>query len=154
MERRLGPETKAIIEAIHRSTFKFTKLDEDGTLNVFETSQAKTAPPTLLLDLELFHPIPQIKSGIINRVHYRLNPTNAVTYTLRLWDATVLNPYELNMHMLYESPAAQADDTDYDREVTIPFLFAIAGKLFYSIEWTGAPGNTTGFISVEGEKID
>jgi hypothetical protein len=54
--------------------------------------------------------------------------------------------------MLYESPAAQVDDTDYDREVEIPFVLETPGSLWYSIDWTAAPGNTTGFIEASGEK--
>jgi hypothetical protein len=56
------------------------------------------------------------------------------------------------MEMLYESPSAQADDEDYDRaELYIPFILTASGDLYYSIDWSGAPGNTTGFIEVSGE---
>jgi hypothetical protein len=135
------------------SIFTFAHLDETGVLNVFETSQDKVTPPTLTVDnFAVSHPT--MKTGIILRIHYRLNPTAAVTYTLRLWRSTGVDPYELNLYLLYESPAAQADDTDYDREVRIPMTLWLPGVLYYSIEWTGAPGNTTGFIEVTGEKVD
>lgn len=136
------------------SIFQYGKLDETGAGGAasFETIQTKTDTPTLLLDM-LSHPT--MKSGIIHRIHYRLNPTNAVTYTLRLWRAAAAGDYESNFNLLYESPPLQADDTDYDRaELIIPFWLWIPGNLYYSIEWTGAPGVTPGFISVTGEKID
>lgn len=133
------------------SIFMLTSLDEDGTLDYFETSQIKTDAPTLMLH-DLSHPT--IKSGIIQRIHYRLNPTNAVTYILRLWRATTAADYQSNVNMLYESPPLQADDTDYDREVQIPFWLWTPGNFYYSIEWTGAPGNTTGFITVTGVKVE
>jgi hypothetical protein len=136
-----------------RSIFIFSELDEDGVLNTFEVDQDKVTPPTLLLDLYQTHPT--MKTGIIKRIHYRLHPAvGAETYTLRLWRATRADPYALNLQMLYESPAAQVEDTDYDRLVEIPFSLETPGQLYFSLDWTGAPGNTTGFISVEGEKID
>ena len=128
-------------------------MDEDGALNIFETSQAKTIPPTL--GLLTFRSHDAMRQAFINRIHYRLNPTNAATYTLRLWRASVANAYELNLSMLYESPAAQADDTDYDRgELNIPVFLSTLGLIYYSIEWSAAPGNTTGFIDVSGEKVE
>jgi hypothetical protein len=151
----MSKETSRMGKWKKRSTFMFYELDEDGVLNTFEVDQDKITPPTLLLDLFQTHPT--MVTGIIKRIHYRLNPTNAVTFTLRLWRATKANPYELNLAMLYESPAAQVDDTDYDRngdEIDIPFSLETPGQLYFSIDWSGAPGNTTGFISVEGEKID
>jgi hypothetical protein len=136
-----------------KSLFIFFKLDEDGTANYFETSQTKTDTPTLLVDTHRSHPT--MKSGVIHRIHYRLNPTNAVTYTLRLWRRAVANNYANNISLLYESPPLQADDTDYDRaELMIPFECCDGpGILYFSIEWTGAPGVTLGFIDVSGEKI-
>lgn len=131
-------------------TFKAEKLDEAGAGNYFETSQSKITLPTLTLDC---YP-PDLRQGIVSRIHYRLKPTNAVTFTLRLWDIAVdgaTKPYEENLAMIYESPALQASDVDYDREVTIPFRLASKGTLYYSIEWSGASGNTQGFISIQGE---
>jgi len=133
------------------SIFRMYRLDEAGALNLFETVQTKTDTPTL----NFIATHPTMKSGRIHRIHYRLNPTNAVTFTLRIWRAAAANDYEANMDMLYESPALQADDTDYDRaELDIPFTLGWPGTIYYSIEWTGAPGNTLGFIEVTGEKVE
>jgi hypothetical protein len=137
----------------HR-TFRFSQLDETGASGSFATSQTKTTQPTLYLSSE--QKPRKIVSGLIKRVHYRLKPTNAVTYTLRLWEEAVdgsTQPYHENLHMLYESPPLQASDTDYDdrKEVNIPFRLRVPGTLYYSIEWTGAPGVTSGFISVSGD---
>lgn len=133
------------------NVFDFYKLDEDGAANYFEDDQDKVTQPTRLVDT--FIADPTMVKGIIKRIHYRFNPTNAVTYVLRLWRAAPVNPYELNLAMLYESPALQADDTDYDRaELTIPMNLLVPGELYYSIDWSAAPGNTTGFIDVSGVK--
>lgn len=138
---------------VKHSVFRYRKLDEAGTaLHYFETDQAKTDTPTLYLDSERYPP--KVKSGIIKRIHYRLNPTNGETYTLRIWSDNIANDYESNLELLYESPAAQADDTDYDRcELNIPFVLDYPGQLFYSIDWTGTPGDTPGFIEVSGEVV-
>jgi len=134
------------------SIFMYWKLDEAGAADFFETSQVKTDMPTLLFD-RLSHPT--MKSGIIHRISYRLNPTNAVTYILRIWRAATGDDYQSNANMLYESPPLQADDTDYDRaELAIPFWLWTPGNLFYSIEWSAAPGNTSGYIGVSGEKVE
>lgn len=133
-----------------RGIFIYRALDENGSGHLLDVSQNKTTAPTLQLST-LSLPI-NLVTGRIHRIHYRINPTNAVTYTLRIWSGSVAAAYGLNMRMLYESPALQADDTDYDRaELDIPFVLIGAGAVFYSLEWTGAPGVTSGFITVEGE---
>jgi hypothetical protein len=136
------------------SIFTYHKLDEDGTGNFFETSQSKTDTPTLLVDTFKSHP--QMKTGKILRIHFRMKPTNvAETYTLRLWRAALGPDYASNACMLYESAPLRADDVDYDiGELNIPFWLYTPGFLYYSIEWTGAPGNTSGFIEVTGEAVD
>ena len=135
------------------SIFIYSALDEAGTNNYFETSQSKTDTPTLQL-LSTKVP-PRMRSGIIKRIHYRLKPTNAVTFTLRLWRSAVPADYESNKYLLYESPPLQASDEDYDRgELQIPFYLYSPGKLYYSIEWSAAPGNTVGFIDVNGEVVE
>jgi len=137
-----------------KETFVYALVDEDGSGDRFETVQSKTDTPTLYLGVDSeAHRIPStLKSGHINRIHYRLNPTNAVTFTLRLWEAAYDADYHSNAHLLWESDPLQADDTDYDKqELDIRFILITTGKMYYSIEWTGATGNTTGFIYVSGE---
>jgi hypothetical protein len=135
------------------SIFTYHKLDEAGAADFFETSQVKTDTPTLLVDTYRSHPT--MKTGLIHRIHYRLNPTAAVTYILRIWRAALADNYASNACMLYESAPLRADDIDYDvAELNIPFWLYTPGNLYYSIEWTGAPGNTTGFIEVTGEAVD
>jgi hypothetical protein len=136
-----------------KSVFVHNKLDETGANGYFSTSQTKTTPPTLIVDSGRTHP--KLKSGILKRIHYRLKPTNAVTYTLRIWKSVNANPYELNLHLLYESPSLQASDVDYDRsELEIPFWLWAPGSIYYSIEWSGAPGTTVGFIALSGLVVE
>ena len=131
--------------------FRYGQLDEDGTGNYFETDQGENDTPTLYLSSG--RTPNNMKSGIIRRIHYRLNPTNAVTYTLRLYAKAVAPNYQSGMSKLYDSGAAKADDTEYDVAVEIPFILLVKGKLYYAIEWSAAPGDTTGYIEVMGEVI-
>lgn len=132
--------------------FLYNRLDEDGTANAFETDQDKATEPTLLLNTTTTPST--LKKGILKRVHYRLNPTNAETYTLRIWSGADADDYASNLKLLYESPAAQVDDEDYDEEVNVPFVLAATGWIYFSIDWTGAPGNCPGFIEVSGEGFE
>jgi len=134
--------------------FFYGLKDEDGSAGYFATSQSKTDKPTVLMGADSSeHKLPvTLKAGVAYRIHYRLNPTNAVTYTLRFWSHALDPDYHSNMHMIYESPAAQADDVDYDdKERKDTFILYEGGKLYMSIEWTGAPGVTPGFITIEGK---
>lgn len=133
-----------------RVAFILRRLKEAAAAGDFDTDQSKTDTPTLTLNTEI---VPDtLKWGFIKRVHYRLNPVNAVTYTLRLWSKAVAADYESNMNMLYETPAGRTDDEDYDdAELDIPFVLGAEGTMYYSIDWSGATGNIQGFIGVSGE---
>lgn len=129
--------------------FVFFELDEDGGAGVFQASFAKTDTPTHVFPAAHRNPI-FFKKGIALRVHYRLNPTNAATYTLRIYRAAYDDDYASNRSLLYESLALRADDTDYDVEIETPFIMLGAGIMLYAIEWTAAPGVTPGFVEVSG----
>lgn len=133
--------------------FVYRQLKEVAAAGDFDTDQAKTDTPTLYF--QTYRNPDTLKSGMINRIHYRLNPVGVVTFTLRLWAAAIAADYESNLNMLWESPAAQAADTDYDiTELEIPFILAAEGLMYYSLDWTGATGNIQGFIEVSGETYE
>jgi len=133
-----------------KSTFRYSALDEDGTGNLFETSQTEADTPTLLLSSEK---IPaKIKMGTITRIHFKLNPTNAETYILRLYEEASADDYHSSLHKLWESDPLRADDEEYDMtELDIDFTLKTIGKMYFKLTWTGAPGNTPGYISVSGK---
>jgi len=139
------------------SIFFLRKLDEDGTGDYFETSKSKTDTPIHFLMANaagcIGSPL-KFTSGRITRIHFRMNPTAGETFTVRLWRDAVAGDYESNANMLYESDALRADDEDYDiTEKDIPFFLKTPGKIWFSLEWTGAPGNTPGILEVSGEVI-
>ena len=60
--------------------------------------------------------------------------------------------------IVWTSGAGMVDSTRYVRtnnEDELPKIvnLAEAGKLYYMMIWTGAPGNTPGYIKVKGRKM-
>jgi len=122
-------------------------VSEDGTTTaVFTTDKSKTDTPTQYIDATE----PVFYRGRILEIGYRLNPTAAETYTLMIFEKNIANDYELNSRMLYESAAARVDDEDYRIECNLPFNLWTAGRFYIATDWTGAPGNTTGYIRISG----
>jgi len=121
-------------------------VEEDTTtLAQFEVDKSKTDTPTQTITADIAS-----SKGIIKHISYRLNPTNAVTYTLLIFEATIAGNYESNSRLLYESSDARVDDTDYQIYCEIPFTLDGAGTFYVSTDWTGAPGNTLGYIRISG----
>lgn len=124
-------------------------VSEDGTtLAQFEVDKSKTDTPTQSIVADL-----NGAKGWIEEISYRLNPTNAVTYTLMIFESNLDDDYESNSRMLYESAAGRVDDTDYKVLCRIPFTLKAAGTFWVSTDWTAAPGNTTGYIRISGTMV-
>lgn len=133
--------------------FVYRQLREAAGAGDFNVDEAKTDTPTLYFTT--YRNPDTLKSGMINRIHFRINAANVVTFTLRLWAAAIAADYESNMNMLYESAAALVRDTDYDiTELDIPFILALEGVMYYSLDWSAASGNVQGFIEVSGETYE
>jgi len=129
------------------------RLETAAAWAAVTTSYAKTDTPVQVLTAN--EDCEKLREGIIRRIHVRLNPTNAVTYTLRLWRRANAGDMVSNADMLWESPSGLVDDTDYDyAELEIPFSLELMGTLYFGVEWSGAAGNTNGFIDVSGERLD
>jgi len=132
--------------------FKYSILQETAAAGIFDGDSAKTDIPTGYLTTKSPD---TLKSGMIKRIHYRIKAANSVTFTLYIWQAAKAADYDSNLNLLYESPSGQVSDTDYDRaEMDIPFILATEGTIYYSINWSGAPGNVNGFIEVSGETYE
>lgn len=123
----------------------------------FDTSQAINVKPTGVL--YFFDGYPKMRWGVINRIVYYMKPTAVETYTLRLWnnntDPAIDAGMDLLSALLFQSAALKAGATRYEENnLNIPFKLITPGKMFYSLEWTGAPGITPGFIYVHGISYD
>ena len=139
-------------------TFMYVALLEGAAAwAAVTTSYAETDTPVQLLvaneDCE------NLREGKITRVKIRLNVTNAVTFGVRIWRRASAGDYQSDSDLLYYSadnlPAALADDFAYDdKDLDIDFSLENKGEMPFGVEWSGAPGNTGGYIMVIGERKD
>ena len=141
---------------------KFFKVGifKEATWVGFSTSAAYgTVPVYSVQALSAEIPGP-VKAGFsrVTDVHFRLNPTNAVTYRIYMYSDNngIADSMELELSKFYDSTEHIANcvgDTEYLREVdrTI-YRSNVFGRVYFVITWSASPGNTTGYISVEGER--
>lgn len=132
----------------------------------FETDQALGDTPTLMMNITDSIGTP-VKKFLLEEVCYYMNQTNAVTYQLYLLEDASADNVQQYTDLVFWSPAAQADtvcytyrNSGYAATITtaevaqykLPRLveLATAGKLYYMLDWSGAPGVTPGFIKVKG----
>jgi len=141
------------------------KADLDGTGNYFETDQALGDTPTLYIALTTNTGLP-VYGLEITHLSYQMTPTAAETYTIYLFEAANADNLRNLSDIVFQSAAAQASATQYiyhdsgsgswpgltTVDFTLPQTCNLAdeGKLYYLLDWTGAPGNTPGFIKVRG----
>ena len=131
-------------------------VDTDGTGNKFETDQPIGGTPTLYLTV-----YPALtKRFKITSVRYYMNPTAAETYELYLFEQASADNVQNLADVVFDSGAAQADSTSYaviegdaSGKLPIEVNLADSAKLYYQLDWSGAPGNTPGYIVVRGEKL-
>ena len=129
-------------------------LDADGTGNIFETDQAITDTATLYLTL-----VPAVSKFKLTTVRFYMNQTNAVTYELYLLENTAADNVTNLSYAVFDSDAAKADSTAYiytgsnSAKLPTDVYLATAGRLYYMIDWSGAPGDTPGYIEVRGEAM-
>jgi len=146
-------------------------FDLAGTLNVFETDQALGDTPTLYLTITTPTGMP-VKRFLLEEVCYYMNQTNAVTYQLLLLEAASADDVEQLQDLVFFSPAAQADSICYKYnnlgycsdvasttaetiQYKLPVVVELttANKLYYMLDWSGAPGDTPGFIKIRGRLL-
>jgi hypothetical protein len=150
----LGGDASFEAQPIRQGTtnFNYGKLDEDGAADYFEVVQAKTVLPTLMVD-SYRYPL-DLSEGMLQTIRIRLKPTAAVTYRARFWSLNIngaVAPYLQEGVLIYEMDFDGADDIAYTIVLTRPFRLAAVGVIWYSIDWSGAPGNTKGLIQLRGE---
>ncbi len=146
-------------------------FDLAGTLNVFETDQPITTTPTLYIPMSTPTNI-LVRRFLLEEVCYYMNPTNAVTYQLLLLEAASVDDVEQLQDLVFFSPAAQADSVAYRYnnlgycadvasttaevlQYKLPVVVELTdpNKLYYMLDWSGAPGDTPGFIKIRGRLL-
>lgn len=145
------------------------KADYDGTANYFETDQAIFGTPTLTITLSCSDPYFDVKKFRLENVRVLMDPANAVTYQLQLYSAANADDYENASDFVWASKTALADKVAYNFSRSgysegnttvssggaaygLPAIVELeeANTLYYQIDWSGAPGDTKGFIKVQG----
>ena len=144
-------------------------LDLAGTSNYFETDQALTDTPTLYMTLSTSTGDPVTKF-LLEDVQYMMNPTNAVTYQLYLLEDATADDVQQTTDVAFWSPAAQADSVNYRytaagyqaatgtaevAQYKLPRIVELAtpNRLYYMVDWSGAPADTPGFIKIRGRAL-
>ena len=150
------PTRTAILEKIAKPSemIEFYLVDVDGTGNDFETEGVITATPDLTLSCD----DPRISRFLMEDILFYMNPTAAETPEILLFEGAVANDVESLSKRVWTSGAGMVDSVLYQRcnnEDELPKIVDLdnEGLLYYMMMWTGAPGNTPGFIRVRGRKL-
>ncbi len=141
-------------------TFMMIALQETaGAWAAVTTSYAETDTPVQVLTAN--EDCENLREGEITQVKIRLNFANAVTYKVRIWRRASAGDYQSDSDLLWTSednlPANLADDVSYvDKLGGEPIVFSLEemGKMYFGVEWSGAPGNIQGYIQVSGRRFD
>jgi len=143
-------------------------VDAAGAGNYFETDQAMGDTPTLYMEVTCNNGYP-VKAFLLEEVAYYMNPTNRVTYQLYLLEQASADDAQQLSDVVFASPAAQADSSIYFKyghsEQTnwaapteafyLPRIVNLTtpGRLYYMVDWSGAPANTPGYIKIRGRLL-
>jgi len=135
----------------------YAEIEEytSGAPGYFETDQAWGTTPTLS-----FVGNPAVQHVMIHTIKYQITPTNAVTYQLWLLEAASAVDEQAEAEIIFASDAGQVGGTIYHwvaggSPAKLPIIARLttAGTIYYMIDWSAAPGNSSGYIRVYGEVL-
>ena len=128
-----------------------------GVLAALAVDEAYGTEPTRSFRAMSYTAPGPIHTGFVRvtDIKHRLLPTNAVTYELYLYSGLGNQWYLLEPNKFSDSTeyvAACVADVEYHREVDRVIYLEEPGTIYYVINWSAAPGNTSGYIQVCGER--
>jgi len=132
----------------------FRLVDEDGTGNKFETDQPlSSATPSLSITATTVN-FP-IKHFVLEEVRYYFAATNSVTFELYLLEKAESSAVARRSYVGFDSGSGKLRDTMYlssGEGWKLPVVMNLdeENKIYYMIDWSGAPGNTPGYIVAKG----
>lgn len=137
----------------------YAELLDDSTNDDFESDEpfADGNAPTHSITAanDVFLPT-TVQYCIIDEIHYYMDPSNAVTYQLYLLENDTAAALTERSNLLYDSGAAKADAVHYEEHSSASCKMPIYADLtdvstiYFKLDWSGAPGNTTGLIRIRG----
>ena len=137
----------------------YAELLDDSTNDDFESDEpfADGNAPTKSITAanDVFIPS-SVHYCIIDEIYYMMNPTNAVTYQLYLLEDDTAAALTEQSNLIYESGAGKADSVLYREHAgssaKVPAYAHLTdiSTIYFKLDWTGAPGNTTGLIRIRG----
>lgn len=126
-----------------------------GAPGYFETDQAMGDTPTLS-----FVGAPAVLHIRIHTIKWQITPTAAETYQLYLLERASDNDEQQESDIIFDSGAGMVGGTIYTQvpggspaKLPIDVKLDTAGEIFYMTDWSGAPGNSSGYIKVYGEVL-
>ncbi len=128
-----------------------------GADNFFETDQdiIGGTVPTLS-----FVGAPAVQHIMIHEIRHQITPTAAETYRLWLFEAASANDEQMESEIIYDSGAGIAGSAIVKQvsggsPAKLPTMARLTtgGTIYYALDWSGAPGNSTGYIKVIGEVL-
>ncbi len=131
----------------HEASFEFAILYEVAAA-AFGTSTAEDGTPTQLFTL--CSPS-NVRAGVIESIHFRVSPANAVTMKLRIYQDAIAADYESRMSKIFEDTVNRAKDAEVQLDgLNIPFQIA-PSAMYFALTFSAAAGDTQGFIVVRGK---
>ncbi|GAI89576.1 unnamed protein product, partial [marine sediment metagenome] len=128
---------KAVRQQVHGE-----KLDSDGTSDYFETDQPLGTTPTLYIPLTPTN----VEKFVLESVRFYFNMSNSVTFQLYLLRGARADNVTSYSDIVFDSGSGKSRDIIYivARGDKLPIVVNLveAGKLFYMLDFSGAPGNT------------
>ena len=117
---------------------------------LFETDISLTDTPTQFITLD-----PEVEVFELTEVYWRLDPTNAETYRLMLFEDNSADDRTHEGELVFDSGLAMVDNQQYretEGGAKLPVIVKLgtAGILYLATDWTGPPGNTAGVLVVKG----
>lgn len=150
-----GTPTAISVSASSRSFFAEIEEYTTGTPGYFETDQAMGTEPTLS-----FVGAPAVLNILIHTIKWQITPANAVTYQLYLLERASANDEQQEADIIFDSGAGMVSGTVYVQvaggsPAKLPIMANLetAGTIYYMVDWSAAPGNSSGYIRIYGEVL-
>lgn len=130
-------------------------MDQTGVADTFETDHAVTDTPTQRIILSR-----DVNKFKLTEIQAYQTPTNAVTCGFQFYGDAQADDYASTVSCFFGSAnTVVAKDTHYHKTANDTTMggtgrLAIPGQVWFNQDWSGAPGDTKGFVTIIGEEVE